>query len=63
MKQRELTVAEQSFAERREYKGLDIRNLVTRPGALDILGKPSLVGGKTHPYKSIFKQEREDGNE
>lgn len=46
-----------------EYKGLDMRNLVIRPGALDVLSKPSLMGGKRYPYKSVFKQEREDGSE
>lgn len=45
------------------YKGLDMRNLVIRPGALDVLSKPSRMGGKLYPYKSVFKQEREDGNE
>ena len=63
MKKRARTIAEESFARRGEYKGLDMRSLVIRPGALDVLSKPSRMGGKWYPYKSVFKQEREDGNE
>lgn len=62
MKKRGRTVAEQLYARREEYKGLDMRNLVMRPGALDILSKPSRIGGKLRPYNLVFKQEREDGN-
>jgi hypothetical protein len=58
MNKRGRTVAEQLYAKREEYKGLDMRNLVIRPGALEILSKPSRISGKLHPYDLVFKKER-----
>lgn len=39
-----------------EYRGLDISKMVIRPGALEVLSKPSLIFGKKVPFKSVFKK-------
>lgn len=40
-----------------EYKGIDVSKMPIRPGGLDVITKPSRMGDKLYPYKSIFKKE------
>lgn len=46
---------EQSFR-KGSYKGLDISKIPIREGSLDILMKPSRIGSKLYPYKSVFNR-------
>lgn len=53
---------EESFR-KGEYRGLDVSKIPIRSGALEILGKPSLMFGKLVQYKSIFNKESDGGVE
>jgi hypothetical protein len=41
-----------------EYKGFTIDQLPIRQGAMDILRKPSLIGGNL--YKSVFAEKQQE---
>ena len=43
------------------YKGFTINQLPIRQGAMDILQKPSLIGGNL--YKSIFAEKQQESKQ
>jgi hypothetical protein len=44
----------------RDYKGFSLKDVVYRPGALDMLAKPSRYGSILS-YPKLFNQENNDG--